>query len=227
MRWSLSYVAVQSRSRVQLFATPWTAAHQASLSLTIPHSLPKFMSIFTVDAIQPSHPLMPSSALSLSQHQGLFQWVSCSHQMTKYWSFSSSISPSNEQLGLISFRIDWFDLLAVQWTLRSLLQHHSSKAPILGPYVRDMQISSNLPASSPTLLPHSQLMSQQYQTAGNLAILQTLLWLCSCCSLCFDAHHVCFSLPLCLADFLSSSQTQPRHHLLKEGFFNMPRPMLG
>ena len=67
---------------------------------------------------------------SLSQHQGLFQWVSSSHQVSKYWSFSFSISPSNEYSRLISFRIDWFDLLAIQETLKSLLQHHSSKASI-------------------------------------------------------------------------------------------------
>ena len=85
------------------------------------------------DAIQPSHPLSsPSSpALNLSQHQGLFQWVSSLHQVAKYWSFSFSISPSNEYSGLISFRMDWLDLLAVQGILKSLLQHHSSKASIL------------------------------------------------------------------------------------------------
>ena len=78
------------------------------------------------DAIQPSHPLSPPSpALNLSKHQGLFQWVSSSHQVAKYWSFSFSISPSNKYSGLISFRIDWFDLLAVQGTLKNLLQHHN------------------------------------------------------------------------------------------------------
>ena len=85
------------------------------------------------DAIQPSNPLMFPSlpAFNRSQHQGLFQWVSSSHQVAKYWSSSFSISPSNEYSGLISFRIDWCDLLAVQGTLKSLLQHHSSKASIL------------------------------------------------------------------------------------------------
>ena len=85
------------------------------------------------DAIQPSHPLSSPSppALNLSQHQGLFQWVSSSHQVAKYWSFSFNISPSNEYPGLISFRMDWLDLLAVQGTLKNLLQHHSSKASIL------------------------------------------------------------------------------------------------
>ena len=82
------------------------------------------------DAIQPSHLLSsPSPAFSLSQHQGLFQWVSSSIRWLKYWSFSFSISPSNEYSGLISFRIDWLDL-AVQGTLKSL-QNHNSKASIL------------------------------------------------------------------------------------------------
>ena len=89
------------------------------------------------DAIQPSYTLLSPSppAFSLSQHQGLFQGVSSSHQVAirwpKYWSFSFSISPSNEYSGLISFRIDWLNLLVVQGTLKSLLQYHSSKASIL------------------------------------------------------------------------------------------------
>ena len=79
-------------------------------------------------AIQPSYPLSPSStALSLSQHQGLFNESALCIRWPKYWSFSFSISPSNEYSGLISFRIDWFDLFAVQRTLKSLLQHRSSK----------------------------------------------------------------------------------------------------
>ena len=89
------------------------------------------------DAIKPSHPLSSLSppALNLSQHQCLFKWVSSSHQVntftSRYWSFRFSISPSNEHPGLISFRMDWLDLLAVQGTLKSLLQHRSSKASIL------------------------------------------------------------------------------------------------
>ena len=85
------------------------------------------------DAIQPSHPLSSPSPpdLNLSQHQGLFQRVSSLHQVAKDWSFSFSISPSNEYSGLISFRMDWLDLLAVQGTLKSLLQHHSSKASVI------------------------------------------------------------------------------------------------
>ena len=98
------------------------------------HYLPKFAQTHVHqvgDAIQPSHPLSSPSAPAPnpSQHQSLFQWVSSSHQVVKDWSFS--IGPSSEYSGLISFRIEWFDLLAVQGTLKSLLQHHSSKAPIL------------------------------------------------------------------------------------------------
>ena len=85
------------------------------------------------DAIQPSHPLLSPSphTFNLSQHQGLFKWVSSLHQVAKYCSFSFSISPSNEYSGLISFRMDWLDLLAVQRILKSLFQQHSSKAPIV------------------------------------------------------------------------------------------------
>ena len=92
------------------------------------------------DAIQPSHPLLyPSPAFSLSQDQGLSQWVSSLPQVAKYWSFSFSISPSDEYTGLISFRMDWIDLLAVQGTLKSLLQHQfksinsSSLSVLYGP----------------------------------------------------------------------------------------------
>ena len=84
------------------------------------------------DAVQPSHPLLPtSSAFSLSQHQSLFNESALHIRWPTYWSFSFHISPCNEYWGLISFRIDWFDLLAIQGTLKSLLQHHSSKASIL------------------------------------------------------------------------------------------------
>ena len=100
------------------------------------HHLPEFAQThlhWVGDATQVSRPLSsPSpSAFNLTQHQGLFQWVSSLYQVAKYWSFSLSISTSNEYSGLISFRIDWFDLLAVWGTLKSLLQHHSSKASIL------------------------------------------------------------------------------------------------
>ena len=100
----------------------------------VPHHLLEFAQVhihWIGDTIQPSHPLLPSSpsAFNLSQHQGLFQWAGSSHQVAKYWSFS--ISSSSEYSGLISFRIDWFDLLSVQGTFKSLLQQHSSKASIL------------------------------------------------------------------------------------------------
>ena len=125
--------SVLSFSHVQLFVIPWATACQDSLS--IPNSQPRVCSNLCEigDAIQPSHPLLSPSppAFNLSQHQGLFQWVGSSHQWPKYWSFRFNISPSNEYSELISFRMDWLDLLAVQQTLKSLLQHHSSKASIL------------------------------------------------------------------------------------------------
>ena len=102
----------------------------------IHHQLPEFTQTHVhrvSDAIQPSHPrLSPSPPDSNpSQHQSLFQWVNSSHKVAKYWSFSFIIIPSKEIPGLISFRMDWLDLLAVQGTPKSLLQHHSSKASIL------------------------------------------------------------------------------------------------
>ena len=105
--------------------------------LPVPHYLPEFAQVhvhWVSDIIQPSHPLLPSSSFlfNLSQHQGLFQWVSSSHQVAKVLGFSFSISPSNEYSGLISFRIDWFDLLTVQGTFKGLLQHHNSKASFSG-----------------------------------------------------------------------------------------------
>ena len=109
-------------------AIPWTAAQQASLSFTISQSLLKLKSMELVMSSKTSHPLSsPSPAFNLSQHQGFcIRWP-------KYWSFSFNISPSNEYSGLISFRMDWLDLLAVQGTLKHLLQHHNSKAFILWP----------------------------------------------------------------------------------------------
>jgi len=105
--------------------TPWTAAHQAPLSFTISWSLLKLMSRVG-DAIQPSHPLLPSSFAFIR----VFSNESTLHiRWPKYERFS--LCPSNEYPGLISFRIDWFDLLGVQGTLKSLLQHHNSKASIL------------------------------------------------------------------------------------------------
>ena len=127
------FSSVQLLSRVRLFATPWIARRQASLSITSSRSSPKLMS---VDSVMPSshlilcHPLLllppipPSIRVFSNESTLCLRWP-------KYWSFSFSISPSREHPGLISFRMDWLDLLAVQGTLKSLLQHHSSKASIL------------------------------------------------------------------------------------------------
>ena len=129
----LSFSLVQPLSRVQLFVTPWTAARQASLSITSSKSLLKFMSI---KLVMPSshfilcHPLLlppsifPSIKVFSNESALRIRWL-------QYWSFSLSISPSSEYSGLISFRMDWLDLLAGQGTLKSLLQYHSSKASIL------------------------------------------------------------------------------------------------
>ena len=124
------FSSIQSLSHVCLFATTWAAACQTALSITNSQSLLKFMSI---ELVIPSNHLILSSpsAFDLSQHQGLFSESILHIRWPKYWSFSFSISPSNEYSGLISFRMDWLDLLAVQGTLKSLLQHHSSKASIL------------------------------------------------------------------------------------------------
>ena len=128
----LLHCSFQSLSRVRLFATPWTTARQASLSITNSRSPPKPMSI---ESVMPSNHLIlccpillpsifPSIRIFSNQSALRIRWP-------KYWSFSCNISPSNEHPGLISFRMDWLDLLAVQGTLKSLLQHHSSKASIL------------------------------------------------------------------------------------------------
>ena len=126
---------LQFSSVAQLCLTLCYPMDCSTLDFPVRHQLPELAQtrVHQVnDAIQPSHPLLsPSPTFNLSQDQGLFQWVSSSHQVAKYWSFSFSISPSNEHPGLISFRIDWLDLLAVQGTLKSFLQHHSSKASIL------------------------------------------------------------------------------------------------
>ena len=129
----LSKKQVQTLSHVQLFVTPWTAACQASPSITLSESLLKLMSI---ESVMPSnhlilcHPLLlppsifPSIRVFSNESVLRIRWP-------KYWSFSFTISPSNEYSGLISFRMDWLDLLAIQGTLKSLIQHHSSKALIL------------------------------------------------------------------------------------------------
>ena len=126
------FSSVQLLSHVRLFATPWTAARQASLSTTNSQSLLKLM--FIVSVMQSNHLILCRLLLStfnLSQHQGLFQWISSHIRWPKYWHFGLSICPSNEYSGLIFFRMDWLGLLAVQETLKSLLQHHSLKASIL------------------------------------------------------------------------------------------------
>ena len=131
--WWLQFSSVQSLSRVQLFATPWTIARQASLSTTNSWSLLKLMSIESVMLsnhlilccpllLMPS--IFPVITVFSSESALRIRWP-------KYWSFSFNISPSNEHSGMISFRIDWLDLLEVQGTLESLPQHHSSKASIL------------------------------------------------------------------------------------------------
>ena len=125
-------VSVQSLSCVQLFTTPWTAACQASLPITNSRNLPKLMSIESVISSHPilCHPLLllpsifPSIRVFTNELAFCIRWP-------KYWSFSFNISPFNEHPGLISFRMDWLDLLAVQGTLKSLLQHYSSKASLL------------------------------------------------------------------------------------------------
>ena len=125
--------SVQSLGCVQLFATPWNAACQASLSITNSQSLLK---LITIESVLPSHHLIlccplfllpsifPSIRVFSNDSVLQIRWP-------KYWSFSFSINPYNEYSGLISFAIDWFDLLAAQGILKSLLQHHSSKASIL------------------------------------------------------------------------------------------------
>ena len=129
----LQFSSVASLSHVVLCVTPWTAACQASLSITTSWSLPKLMSI---ELVMPSnhlilcHPLLLLPLIFSSIR--VFSNESVLHiRWPKYWSFSFNISPSNEHPGLISFRMNWLDLLAVQGTLKSLLQHHSSKASIL------------------------------------------------------------------------------------------------
>ena len=127
------FSSIQSLSHVRLFVTPWSAAHQASLSITNSRSLLKLTSI---ESVMPSSHLILCLPLllppSIFPSIRVFSNESVLHiRWPKYWSFSFSINPSNEYSRLISFRMDWLDLLAVQETLKSLLQHHSSKASIL------------------------------------------------------------------------------------------------
>ena len=124
--WRIPTFSVQLLSHVQLFVTSWTAALQASLSITNSQSFLKLMSI---KLVKPSKHLLPPSifaSIRVFSNESVLRI-----RWPKYWSFSFNISLSNEYSGLISFRMDWLDLLAVQGTLKSLLQHHSSKASIL------------------------------------------------------------------------------------------------
>ena len=128
-------VAVQSRSCVWLLATPWTTAHQDSLSFTVSQSSLKLMSI---ESVMPSSHLIHVHCYPLLLLPSIFSSIrvfanelALHMRWPKYWNFSFSIRPSNEYSGLISFRTDWFDFLAVQETLKSFLQHHSSKESIL------------------------------------------------------------------------------------------------
>ena len=130
----IQFSSVQSLSHVQLFATPWTAARQASLSISNSRSLLKLTSI---ESVMPSNhltlhrPLLLS--LSIFPNNRVFSNESALHmRWPKYWSFSFNISPSNEHSGLISFRVNWLDLLAVQGTLKSLLQPHIQKHQFFG-----------------------------------------------------------------------------------------------
>ena len=155
-KWGFASTAVQSLSRIQLFVTPWTEARQASLSITNSQSLLKLISIEPV--MQSNHlilcctHLLPPFKVFIIR---VFSNESVLHiRWPKDWSFSFSVSPSNEYSGLISFRMDWLYLLAVQGTLKSLHQHHSSKA---------------------TILPHSAFftvqLSHPYMTTGKIIAL--------------------------------------------------------
>ena len=128
-----SVQSVQSLSRVRIFATSWTAACQASLSITNSRGL---LNLMFIESVMPSNHLILCCSLlllpSFFPSIRVFSNESILHiRKPKYWSFSFSINPYNKYSGLISFRVDWLDLLAVQGTLKSLLQHHSSKASIL------------------------------------------------------------------------------------------------
>ena len=166
------HLSVQfSHSVLSYSATPWTAARQASLSITNSRSLPKLMSI---ELVMPSNHLIfcrpplllpsifPSIRVFSNESALPIRWP-------KYWSFSFSISPSDEHPGLISFRMDWLDLLAVQGTLKSLLQHHSSKASIL-------------PCSAFSMVQ----LSHPYTTTGKTIALTTQTFVGKVMSLLFD-----------------------------------------
>ena len=171
----------QSLSCVQLFATPWTIAHQASLSIADSQSLLKLM--FIESGMPSNHlilccPLLllpsifPSIRVFSNKSVLRIRWP-------EYWSFSFSISPSNEYLGLISFRMNWFDLLAVQGTLKSLLQHHSSKASILQ-----------------CLAFFMVQLSQPYMTTGKTIALTIWIFVCKVMSWLFNTLFSVFNTQL-------------------------------
>ena len=153
--------------------------------LPVHYELPEFTQIHVYsvgDTIQPSHPPLSTASptFNLSQHQGLFKWVSSLHQVARYWSLGLNISHSNKHSGLISFRIGWLDLLAFQGTLQSLLQHHSSKTSILQcsaffivqlshPY---MTTGKNIPLTRWTIV--GKVMSLIFNMLSKLVI--TFLW---------------------------------------------------
>ena len=178
-------VVVQSLSRVQLFVAPWTATRQASLSFSISWSLLRLMSI---ESVMPSNHLIlccpllllptifPSIRVFFSESALHIRWP-------KYWSFSFSISPSSDYSGFISFRMDWVDLLAVQGTLKSLLQHHSVKASILQCLAFFMVQLSHL-----------------YTTTGKTIALTTQTFVSRVMSLLFS------TLPRCVIAFLTKSR---------------------
>ena len=128
--------SVQFSSVTQSCLTLCDPIDGSTPGLPVHHQLPEFTQThhhWVGDAIQPSHPLSSPSppAFNLSQHQGLFKESALCIRWPKYWRFSFNISPSNEYSGLVSFRMDWLDLLSVPETLKSLLQHHSSKTSVL------------------------------------------------------------------------------------------------
>ena len=159
----ITFSSVQLLTRVRLFATPWTAAHQASLSIM---NSPESTQTHVHESVMPSNHLIlcrplllpsifPSIRVFSNESPLRIRWP-------KYWSFSFSISPSNEHPGLISFRMDWLDLLAVQGMLKSLLQHHSSKASILWHsafFIVQMAVICALCSQSPSIRHWSQLQT--------------------------------------------------------------------
>ena len=170
---SVQFSSVQLLSCVRLFVTPWTAARQTSLSITDSrvHSNSCPLSRWSHPTISSS--VVPfSSTLNLSQHQGLFNESAVRIRWPKYWSFSFNIRPSSEHQWLISFRMDLLDFLAVQETLKSLLQHHSSKASIL--------LHSGF---------FTVQLSHPYMTIGKIIVLTRWIFVCKLC-VCFLIHCI-------------------------------------